>query len=60
MEEAGIGRPSTFAATIGKIQAREYTHKIGRALVPTVKAFVATNFQKMNLKTKFNTSTRQT
>ena len=44
MEEAGIGRPSTFAATIGKIQAREYTHKMGRALVPTVKAFVATNF----------------
>lgn len=44
MEEAGIGRPSTFAATIGKIQAREYTHKSGRALVPTVKAFVATNF----------------
>ncbi len=44
MEEEGIGRPSTFAATIGKIQAREYTHKDGRALVPTVKAFVATNF----------------
>ena len=44
MEEAGIGRPSTFAATIGKIQARGYTHKMGRALVPTVKAFVATNF----------------
>ncbi len=50
MEEAGIGRPSTFAATIGKIQAREYTHKIGRALVPTVKAFVATNFSENEFK----------
>ncbi|MEC8119267.1 MAG: type I DNA topoisomerase [Actinomycetota bacterium] len=50
MEEAGIGRPSTFAATIGKIQAREYTHKSGRALVPTVKAFVATNFSENEFK----------
>ena len=50
MEEAGIGRPSTFAATIGKIQAREYTYKMGRALVPTVKAFVATNFSENEFK----------
>lgn len=50
MEEAGIGRPSTFAATIGKIQAREYTHKSGRALVPTVKAFVATTFYENEFK----------
>ncbi|MDP6299228.1 MAG: type I DNA topoisomerase [Acidimicrobiales bacterium] len=44
MEEAGIGRPSTFAATIGKIRKRNYVYKEGRSLIPTIKAFVATNF----------------
>ena len=44
MEEVGIGRPSTFSATIGKIRAREYTYKEGRSLVPTVKGIVGTNF----------------
>ena len=44
MEETGIGRPSTFAATIGKIQSRNYIYKDGRSLIPTIKAFVATNF----------------
>ena len=52
MEEAGIGRPSTFAATISKIQAREYTHKDGRALIPTAKAFVATNFYENEFKSE--------
>ncbi len=44
MEEEGIGRPSTFSATIGKIRAREYAYKEGRSLVPTVKGIVGTNF----------------
>ena len=44
MEEEGIGRPSTFSATIGKIRAREYIFKDGRSLVPTVKGIVGTNF----------------
>ena len=44
MEETGIGRPSTFAATIGKIASRDYVFKDGRSLIPTIKAFVATNF----------------
>ncbi len=44
MEEEGIGRPSTFSATIGKIRAREYIFKEGRSLVPTVKGIVGTNF----------------
>lgn len=44
MEEVGIGRPSTFSATIGKIRAREYTFKDGRSLIPTVKGIVGTNF----------------
>ena len=44
MEETGIGRPSTFAATIGKIAGRNYVFKDGRSLIPTFKAFVATNF----------------
>ena len=44
MEEEGIGRPSTFSATIGKIRARNYMFKDGRSLVPTVKGIVGTNF----------------
>lgn len=44
MEEKRIGRPSTYAATIGKIRSREYVYKDGRSLVPTIKALVATKF----------------
>lgn len=35
MKERGIGRPSTYAATITKIQARKYVDKEGNSLVPT-------------------------
>jgi DNA topoisomerase-1 len=35
LEEDGIGRPSTYAPTIGTIQAREYVEKRGNALAPT-------------------------
>ncbi len=44
MEEAEIGRPSTYAATIKKLSERNYFFREGRSLVPTIKAFVATNF----------------
>ncbi|TCG10882.1 type I DNA topoisomerase [Mycoplasma marinum] len=35
MDEIGVGRPSTFAATVNKIKEREYVEKEGRALKPT-------------------------
>ena len=42
MEERGIGRPSTYASTIGTIQDRGYVFSKGNALVPTWLAFAVT------------------
>lgn len=42
MEEKGIGRPSTYAATVGTIQDRGYVNTRGNALVPTWLAFAVT------------------
>ncbi|UNK71743.1 type I DNA topoisomerase [Microbacterium sp. H1-D42] len=39
LEEHGIGRPSTFASTIGTVIDRGYATKRGQALVPTWLAF---------------------
>ncbi len=35
MEDKGIGRPSTYAPTLGIISARKYTEKDGKYFVPT-------------------------
>ena len=35
MEEKGIGRPATYAATITVLTARDYAEKDGKSLVPT-------------------------
>lgn len=35
LEEEGVGRPSTYAPTIGTIQARKYVEKEQRTLFPT-------------------------
>jgi len=35
MEEKGVGRPSTYAATVSVIQDREYVNKQDKKLVPT-------------------------
>ncbi|MGQ0824843.1 MAG: type I DNA topoisomerase [Actinomycetota bacterium] len=43
LEERGIGRPSTYAAVIETIQAREYAWRKGTALVPAWTAFAVTN-----------------
>ena len=42
MEERGIGRPSTYASTIGTILDRGYVGNRGSALVPTWLAFAVT------------------
>ncbi len=42
LEELGIGRPSTYAATISTIQDRGYVRTSGQALVPTWLAFAVT------------------
>ncbi len=42
LEERGIGRPSTYAATISVIQDRGYVTSKGSALVPTWLAFSVT------------------
>jgi DNA topoisomerase-1 len=42
LEERGIGRPSTYAATIATIVDREYVRKQGTALVPTFLGFNVT------------------
>ena len=39
---AGIGRPSTYAATIGTIERRGYVFRQGKALVPSFTAFAVT------------------
>ncbi len=51
LEELGIGRPSTYAPTIGTILAREYVIKNGNSLFPTELGMIVTeimeeNFQK--------------
>jgi len=43
LEEAGVGRPSTYATTISTIQERGYVWKKGAALVPSFVAFAVTN-----------------
>ncbi len=35
MEEKGVGRPSTYAATVSVIQEREYVNKVEKRLAPT-------------------------
>jgi DNA topoisomerase I len=42
LEEKGIGRPSTYAATVGTIQDRGYVRPRGSALIPTWLAFAVT------------------
>ncbi len=42
MEEKGIGRPSTYASTVGTIQDRGYVATRGTALIPTWLAFAVT------------------
>ena len=52
LEKSGIGRPSTYATIMNKIQSREYTLKEGQRLRPTelgkvVCQFLETNFPRI-------------
>jgi len=49
LEERGIGRPSTYAATISVIQDRGYVTSRGQALVPSWLAFAVTRLLEENL-----------
>ncbi len=49
LEERGIGRPSTYAATISVIVDRGYVSRRGQALVPSWLAFSVTNLLEENL-----------
>jgi DNA topoisomerase-1 len=42
LERLGVGRPSTYAATIGTIERRGYVFRQGKALVPSFTAFAVT------------------
>jgi DNA topoisomerase-1 len=42
LERLGIGRPSTYATTIGTIERRGYVFRQGKALVPSFTAFAVT------------------
>ena len=44
MEELGIGRPSTYAATVSTIQDREYVRKDKNRLIPEDKGRLVTTF----------------
>src|SRR5690625_2988586 len=48
LEELGIGRPSTYAATISVITNRGYVERRGQALVPTWLAFAVTRLLEAN------------
>jgi DNA topoisomerase-1 len=49
LEEMGIGRPSTYAAIIETILAREYVFKRGNVLVPTWTAFATSQLLEQHL-----------
>ncbi|MBR5743365.1 MAG: type I DNA topoisomerase, partial [Clostridia bacterium] len=48
LEENGIGRPSTYAPTIGTILDREYVEKDGRILKPTELGSIVTELMEAN------------
>ncbi len=49
LEEKGIGRPSTYAAIIDTILARQYVFKKGNVLVPTWVAFAVSRLMESHL-----------
>ncbi|NGX54685.1 MAG: DNA topoisomerase 1 [Chlamydiae bacterium] len=56
LEKSGIGRPSTYASIMNKIQRREYTIKENRRLKPTELGTVIAQFLEDNFKQIMNIS----
>lgn len=50
LEKSGIGRPSTYAPIMNKIQSREYTYKESNRLHPTELGFVVAELLENNFK----------
>ncbi|MDF2686911.1 MAG: topA, partial [Clostridia bacterium] len=50
LEENGIGRPSTYAPTIGTILERHYIEKDAKALIPTQLGYITTDIMKDHFK----------
>ena len=44
LEKLGIGRPSTYAAILKKIQDKEYVNKVKGAMIPTLPVMLLCNF----------------
>ena len=44
LEKLGIGRPSTYATILKKIQDKEYVNKVKGAMIPTFTAFAIVQF----------------
>ena len=49
LEKEGVGRPSTYASTIGTIQDRGYVNKVGNSLQPTFTALIVTKLLENHL-----------
>ena len=49
LEENGVGRPSTYASTIGVIIERGYVRRAGQALIPSWQAFSVVRLLEENL-----------
>lgn len=49
LEENGVGRPSTYASTIGVIIERGYVRRAGQALIPSWQAFAVVRLLEENL-----------
>ena len=44
LEKLGIGRPSTYAAILKKIQDKEYVNKVKGAMIPTFIGYAVVQF----------------
>ena len=54
LEENGIGRPSTYAATLSTIQDREYVEKVNKQFTPTELGFMVSDLLVENFPDIFN------